>query len=74
MRKQSIKWTPYPKNKPRNASPVLVTYNWKGFIQDEYDDFEVGIREYWRNGSGFGKWDKYVIAFAELPEHYKGEK
>lgn len=49
MRKQSIKWIPYPKNKPRNASPVLVTYNWKGFIQDEYDDLEKEQNETYSN-------------------------
>lgn len=73
MNQQLIKWLPYPEYKPSNGRPVLVTYNWKSYIFDE-DDFEVGIGEYWNNGSGFGKWDKYVIAFTTLPQPYNVEE
>lgn len=66
-----VNWYPYPNSYPSNSRQVLVSYNWKGLFQNEEDDFEVSIGEYWPEDNGFGKFNDYVTAWAEMPEPYK---
>lgn len=70
MKKVEIEWRPFPQEKPIVLDEYLVTI--------DYGSFRISSSAIWKNGrfidneedqNGVGP----VIAWAEMPEPYKGE-
>ena len=66
MSENKVIWHPYPQEKPIKSGQYLVT------VEDTYN--VIDFADYLSYDKQFlNEIDEYVIAWAELPEPYKGE-
>lgn len=63
-----IEWIPVEERLPKNSHTVLVTIQWAP------EDIEVTTMMYFAVCGSWGNFTDKVIAWAELPQPYKGRK
>lgn len=68
MSENTVKWHPYPKEKPKCADEYLVTINCGYFNTTSTSDWKEGkFTDYENEPQKIGS----IIAWAEMPEPYK---
>lgn len=67
-----FEWHPYPEEDPPRSDDYLITVKENDRLHTYYDDYEeCNIKDYKGYFSGFK--NDCVVAWAELPEPYKGD-